>query len=401
MARPSSPGRIETGKLAVVVCGAVAFAYAAALAMLFVRHGWILDGKSRPLVTDFMEVWVAGLSVLNGHPAAPYDWHAHHAAQVAAIGHPFPGFLGWHYPPPVLFLAGALAMMPYASAFIAWVCVTTALYAAALWKITGRFETALVALAMPATLGNALVGQNGFFTAAVIGATLLALENRPWLAGLLLGVLTYKPQFGLLFPLVLLFDGNWRALISATLTTLVLLALAVTVFGTEPFMAFLHFLPVTSATILGQGTAGFDKLQSVYGLMRSLGAASTTAWLVHGFAAAVAASGVIWLWRSDAPFALKAAALSAATLLATPYLYMYDFPLLAVPFAFLFRARGFDSLEVGAAVVASATTGIFAWVALPIGPLLALLTGFLIVRRTWPRRSPMLHCRASEPFNAA
>ena len=230
--------------------------------------------------------------------------------------------------------------------------------------------------------------KNGFFTAAVIGASLFALENRPWLAGLFLGVLTYKPQFGLLFPLVLLFDGNWRALISATLTTLVLLTLTLTVFGTEPFVAFFHFLPVTADTILGQGTAGFDKLQSVYGLVRWLGAASSTAWLVHGFVALVAASGAIWLWRSEMPFALKAAGLATATLLATPYLYMYDFPLLAVPFAFLFRSRGFDSLEVGTAVATSAMMAIFAWTALPIGPLLVLLTVFLIVRRAWPLASP-------------
>ena len=177
-------------------------------------------------------------------------------------------------------------------------------------------------------------------------------------------------------------------MISATLTTLALLALALTVFGTEPFVAFFHFLPVTADTILGQGTAGFDKLQSVYGLVRWLGAASATAWLVHGFVALVAASGAIWLWKSDTSFALKAAGLASATLLATPYLYMYDFPLLAVPFAFLFRERGFDGLEVGTAVVASAVTAIFAWAALPIGPLLALLTAFLIVRRAWPLASP-------------
>ena len=172
MARPFPSRGIEPDKLAVVACGAVAFAYAAALAMLFVHHDWIWDAKGHPFVTDFMEVWVAGLSVLNGHPAAPYDWQAHHAAQAAAIGHPFSGFLGWHYPPPVLFLAGALALMPYAYAFVAWVCLTAALYAATLWRITGRAEAALIALAMPAALGNALVGQNGFFTAAIIGASL-------------------------------------------------------------------------------------------------------------------------------------------------------------------------------------------------------------------------------------
>jgi hypothetical protein len=109
---------------------------------------------------------------------------------------------------------------------------------------------------------------------------------------------------------------------------------------------------------------------------------------MHGLAAFAAAFGAIWLWKSDRPFALKAAALATATLLATPYLYMYDFPLLAVPFAFLFRARGFDRVEIGAIIAINAVIAIFAWTALPIGPLLALLTAFLIARRAKPQASP-------------
>jgi hypothetical protein len=383
-AREKTPSRFELDKLAVAGAGAVVFAYAAALAMMFVRHLWIVDAKGRPLVIDFVEVWVAGLSVLSGNPSAPYDWRLHHAAQVAVVGHPFAGFLGWHYPPLFLFVAAALAALPYVPAFIAWVCATAALYAFAIWKIAKRSEAALIALAMPAALGCAVVGQNGFFTAAIIGAALLALESRPWIAGLFLGLLTYKPQFGLLFPLVLLLDGNWRALASATIATAALLALSWLTFGEAPFEAFFSYLPVTANAILGHGTAGFEKLQSIYGLARWLGANGTTAWLAHGAATLAAAFGVIWLWKRDVPYALKAAALASATLIATPYLYMYDFPLLAVPFAFLFRARAFDRVEIGAIVAVNAVMLIFAWTAVPVGPLLALLPAALIARRLMP-----------------
>jgi hypothetical protein len=351
---------------------------------MFVRHLWILDAKGHPRVIDFVEVWVAGLSVLRGNPAAPYDWRLHHAAQVAAVGHPFAGFLGWHYPPLFLFVAGALAALPYVPAFIAWVCATAALYAVAIWKITKRPQAALIALAMPAALGCAIAGQNGFFTAAIVGAALLTLESKPWIAGVFLGLLTYKPQFGLLFPLVLLLDGNWRALASATLATAALLVLSWLTFGSAPFEAFFHYLPITADAVLGRGTAGYAKLQSIYGMMCWLGANGTTAWLAHGAASLAAAFGVIWLWKRDVPYALKAAALASATLIATPYLYMYDFPLLAVPFAFLFRARAFDRVEIGAVVAANLVMLVFAWTAVPIGPLLALLPVALIARRMKP-----------------
>jgi hypothetical protein len=373
--------RSETAKRVVAGCGGVVIAYVAALAILFHRGAFLLDVHGRPLFVDFIEVWVAGRFALQGHPAAPYDWHVHHAAQVAVIGHPVSGFLGWHYPPLFLFVAAVLALLPYIPAFIAWVCATALLYAAAIWKITGRYEAMLVALAVPAAFGNALVGQNGFVTAAILGAALLALENRPWFAGAFIALMSYKPQFGLLFPVLLLFDGNWRAFASASVATFVLIAISWLAFGTAPFAAFFGHLPSTSTAILGNGAAGFEKLQSVYGLTRWLGANETVAWIAHGAATLAATGGALWLWKQSVPYGIKAAAIAIAVLVATPYLYLYDFPMLAVPFAFLFRAKPFDGVEIAAAFAASVLMLVFAWVALPIGPLLVLIPAALIARR--------------------
>ena len=47
-------------------------------------------------------------------------------------------------------------------------------------------------------------GQNGFLTAALLGGALHWLDRRPWLAGVLIGCLAYKPQFGVLIPVALL-----------------------------------------------------------------------------------------------------------------------------------------------------------------------------------------------------
>jgi len=38
------------------------------------------------------------------------------------------------------------------------------------------------------------------------------MEGRPWVSGIFLGLLTYKPQLGVLFPLALLASRSWRAL---------------------------------------------------------------------------------------------------------------------------------------------------------------------------------------------
>jgi hypothetical protein len=391
-----SPARATTDreKLLLVGCFAVVVAYVGVLATMFAKHQWVVDRTGHPLLTDFLEVWVAGGFVQRGMPAAPYDWRLHHVAQVAAMGHDFKGFLGWHYPPLFLFVAAALAALPYTAAFITWVVTTAAACGAVIGRIARRPEAALVTLAMPAALGCATVGQNGFFTTAIIGSALLALEDNPVTAGVFMGLLTYKPQFGLLFPLALLASRNWRALASAAFTTIVLLALCWLAFGTAPFAEFFGYMPETASHILGEGSAGFQKLQSVYGLSRWLGANETVAWCAHGLALIGAAAAIVWLWKRDAPNGLKAAALAVATLIATPYAYMYDFPLLAVPFAFLFRERVLDRIEIAAVIGIIAAMVIFTRVALPIGPLLALVPAILIVRRLIPSRSRAMALQA-------
>jgi len=91
----------------------------------------------------------------------------------------------------------------------------------------------LLALAFPAVFVNLGHGHNGFLTAALIGAALVQLDRRPILAGLLFGCLAYKPQFGLLIPLVLAVSGRWRAFIAAAVTVAVLTLAVTLVFGAE------------------------------------------------------------------------------------------------------------------------------------------------------------------------
>jgi hypothetical protein len=94
---------------------------------------------------------------------------------------------------------------------------------------------------------------------------------------------------------------------------------------------------------------------------------------------------LLWLWRRDVPYALKAAALATATLLATPHLYMYDFVILAVPLAFLYREHGFDRTEI--AGIAFANLCILAFtcgiLVVPIGSLATATVGILVARRLW------------------
>mgnify|MGYP003694260653 FL=1 len=73
-------------------------------------------------------------------------------------------------------------------------------YLAVMRAIVGRPFGLLLAAAFPVVLTNTLVGQNGFLTASLIGGALYLMPARPVLSGICLGLLSYKPQYGLLFP---------------------------------------------------------------------------------------------------------------------------------------------------------------------------------------------------------
>lgn len=315
----------------------LAVGYLIVLGGAYLNGNFLLDAQSSPIANDFVNVYAAGRLTLAGMPAAAYDWPLHKAAEVQAVGHDFANYYGWHYPPTFLFVAAALALLPYLVAALVWLIATLVAYAAMLAGILGDRAGVFLALGFPAALWNVTAGQNGFLTTALIGGTLALLERQPALAGLCLGLLSYKPQFGLLFPLVLIADRRFLTLAVAAVVAAGLAALSWLSFGGASWDGFIHGLPLTSRVVLSEGGAGWDRLQSVFGFLRAHGASETAAWTVQVITALALAAGLIWLWRSRAAYDLKAAALAASALVATPYVYMYDLVALAVAVAFLLR----------------------------------------------------------------
>ena len=112
--------------------------------------------------------------------------------------------------------------------------------------------------------------------------------------------------------------------------------LGLVLFGTGATTAWLHEAPLL-ARIMDQGLAGWSKLASVYAAARQLGIAPGAAIAIHAVVALTAAVAVWRIWRSQAEDALKFAALAAASLLMSPYLFFYD-GLILVP-AFFWLAR--------------------------------------------------------------
>jgi Glycosyltransferase family 87 len=343
---------------------AVALIIASTLGLLYLvvtAHGDV-DRQGRPLGTDFSDVYAAGTYVNEGQPAAPFDLARQYAREQAMFGAATP-FYGWHYPPYFLFVAAALAKMPYGLALAVWQAVTLALYLMAIRAILEqvplrlnrtspsvlfRSEWLLLALAYPAVLVNIGHGQNGFLTAALLGGALAVLDRRPLLAGVLIGLLVYKPQFGLMIPIALAAGGRWRCFTAAAITVVILTLATTLAFGPQVWTAFLASTHFTRTVALEQGNTGWHKIQSVFAWARMWGAPIALAYVLQGLVSVALAGALIWLWRSAAPYALKAAALCLAAILATPYSFDYDMMASAPAIAYLSAdglKRGFGPWE--------------------------------------------------------
>jgi len=309
--------------------------YAAFFLYLYCRGLWLVNESGALVYHDFTRFWVAGWQALHGETASLHDQAAFKEVQdnSAGFGRSRSSLLS--YPPTFTLVLVPLAMLPYFAAFLTWESVTLVCCIAVVYLIVQRQAAISLMLASPFAAWNYLIGQNGFLTASLLGASLLLLERRPVLAGVFIGCLTYKPQFGILFPVALIAARQWRACVSAAVTAIFLVAASAAAFGVDGWAAFPRAIFAEGGeTMFASPDWGF-LLQTVYGLILVLHGGAGLAWLAQGLAMA-SVGIVVWLvWRAPIHYALKAATLSTAALIATPYAFAYDLAAIAIPVAFL------------------------------------------------------------------
>lgn len=325
---------------------------------------------------DFTWIWLTGKLAATGAVSHVYD-----PAALAAAHDTFlpglqctldPGRLD--YPPILLFFTYPLGWLPYGAALAAWNTLTLLLYLAAIWAIIPRLAAPAAVLTTYPVALNLLFGHNGFLTAGLFGLALASLERRPWLAGIFLGLLTYKPQFGILFPFALLAARNWRAISAATVASVVLGVAAGAAFGFRLWPMFVSGL-LEEGSRLNQGSEWNVWFVSVLGILRHAGLGAPLAWAAQLAVTAGAAAAVCVLWARPRPHALKAAALGIAALVASPYALSYDFCILPLAAAFLVKdglTRGFLRHERGVILACWVALSFFLFLT---GMVLAAVTG--------------------------
>jgi len=305
--------------------------------MLVANSFWPNAGFMQPndfyLGSDFVNYWMGGRLALQGRLDVLYDFVRYNALLHEWFSAHL-RLMNFSYPPHALFPLALFGAFPYLAALLLWsLAGAIAFIGIALGRRPQRGDGLLLAaLALsPVLWVNIVFGQFGLLLSALFVGALRALPRRPMLAGALIGLITIKPQLGLLLPLLLILLPSWRALAAALISTITLVALSLLAFGAEPWRIYVaetmpfqwHFIEVMD---------GFYRFQMVtpYTAFWFFGLGMKAALALQVAISLLVAVVTCAVVRSNASYPLKAAVVAFGSVLMVPYALAYD---LAIPLA--------------------------------------------------------------------
>ncbi|MGH9554713.1 MAG: glycosyltransferase family 87 protein [Terriglobales bacterium] len=295
------------------------------------------DRTGKPKGTDFLHFYTLGSLAVEGRNDALYDARVQADQSERLV----PESKGFHflpvYGPQVALLFSPLARLSYGWAALVWISLSVLLYAwccGAVWKTCPALQqhrgpVALLAVAYPAFFNLVAHGQTSALALFCFTAAYLALgKKKPFLAGLAIGMLIYKPQLGLAAAFVFLFAREWKVVAGAILAAAAQLAIAWAYFGRAVMETYWQVLNKLgeSASVLEPKLFQMHSLRSFWMLLVPWEPVAHVLYMVT-------AALVLWwafaAWRSRAPLSLRYSAFLLATVLVTPHLTVYDLVILA------------------------------------------------------------------------
>ena len=193
-------------RIATLFCGIVGL-YDLLYVSTTITGTAVLGYKFDLLFPDFLVFHAAARALFEGKLALVYDTDAitHLQNTLYAARLPYElGFRPFLYPPLWLFDLLPFGLLPVGLAVASFQVLPAGICAAALRALGLRLEAVLAILAARAAISVVIAGQNTFLSVALLYGGLALLERRPILAGILLGLLAYKPQVWVLVPVALL-----------------------------------------------------------------------------------------------------------------------------------------------------------------------------------------------------
>ncbi|MEX0307502.1 MAG: glycosyltransferase family 87 protein [Ruegeria sp.] len=314
-------------------------AFVFALFLFWIGSAWyaVVDQGKMSLAIDFKVFWAAGHLAHLGDPLAAFDINRLAEIHEASMEDEW---MIWSYPPAFLVALKPLGALSFSQAWAIFSAISIVAMFLAVRPFACGITPVWFAFALPpAILPNLYMGQTTALWTAGLLAALAALQNgRLVLAGFFIGLLTLKPQLGLLIPLALVASGAWKTIISATITTIVISLMATLVVGVGYWAEMRDMMELHFETIR-YSIQSMTLMLSPYSLLASIGLPDSVALALQWTLTALAGVAVFVAWRNPkVGFDLRAAVLILGISLSAPYFWFYEAGLVAMAALFLLRA---------------------------------------------------------------
>jgi hypothetical protein len=284
------------------------------------------DATTLVVGRDFLNFWMYGRAAWLPDPSHFYDPRIYRQALAPLLGADYPG-QNWSYPPSVMFAAALFGRLPYLAALLCWTILGLGVFVWVLRRQIDQRRLLIPILLSPAAIFCLISGQSSFITTAMLLTIFACLDRRPRLAGILIGVLTLKPQLGLLFPVMLVASGRWRVFMTAALTAMLIVASTAALFGPEVWSDFIVIgIPVQNLVLGDPARIATSFHPTIFMNLYGAGLSYRSAMGIQACFSTLALVAVFFAYkfRRDADPQILAALFLACSICAVPYLLSYD-----------------------------------------------------------------------------
>ena len=272
---------------------------------------------------DFVNTWMGAQAALHGEVHRLFDFPVY-SEYLHAVFPTLPKH-NWSYPPDLLLFIWPFAFLPYLGAYALWCAAGLGVYLGVAHRLGISKKGLVFLLVGPAVAINLFAGQNGFFTAALLIGGLSLLDRRPLAAGICFGLLTIKPQLGLLIPLALLLEGRWRTIAAASVTFATLFVVTCAVFGVSVWSDYFALAVPFQTQVMNHGSGMIPVMMpTAFMNARVVGLPHTIAFYVQLPFTLLAMAAVVWTFIRRRDPVLSRAVLVTAIFVVTPYAFNYD-----------------------------------------------------------------------------
>lgn len=310
------------------------------------NYQWTDGTRSAPYGSDFLQDWIGGWMVLHGDAANLYNW-AHSAAlqkDASVVGYERTddGYYPMVYPPYWYIVASPFAAIPLRWAAVAWLAFVCGVWFFSL-RWVARTDTRMgrtlerspqLALLTIPLLVSLAMGQKSLLIVAALLVAVVLLERRQFVrAGVVIGLLAFKPHFVVLLGLPLALRFGWRFVGGlslagvgwAALTAAVDISLFTTYTG-----VVLDSMSSGYSSHLGYELNESHNWNAFWTLLCGTGTAASLVTRVFSVATVVCTAWIAWRRRGELLTVGEWLVVIVGLILASPHLYTYDLSILLV-----------------------------------------------------------------------